>query len=140
MGVPNYRETIARVLFGQRYRPPYDGLSDTDTIHNEEPYNPAVVGIDMDIKRIDRAILAAQEKDFERISVYILREQLAFMENRYNSKIDIHVVSIKRIKHVLQQSADLYESENKPYIAQGGGYLYAVDFNTSKKIDITDKT
>ena len=67
LAMEKYRERLARTILRGSYQSPYEDLTDTDAIHFQAPHFPAAVALDMDIKRMDRALAAAQKRGFSRI-------------------------------------------------------------------------
>ena len=120
MQLPDYRAAIAKAALGGSFRPPYPDAPDTDAIHYAAPHMPAVIAIDMDNKRIDRAIRAAQEKGFAGIAIYVLEEQQAFAVERYGRLgCEVFGLPMDSLRERLEGSISLYEPPLAPYHHEG---------------------
>lgn len=60
MCVPNYREKLAGLMLKGAYQPPPDDAPAWDGMFNGSPF---VVGVDMNLRRIDAAVKFAKKKD-----------------------------------------------------------------------------
>ena len=132
---PDYREAIAKAILKSSYRSPYPNLTDTDTIHHKEPYNPAVVAIDMDVGRIDRAIAGARNIGYEKIAIYALPEQVNFLKSRYSAveAADVMTINLDNIKNVINHSISLYQPPSDLYVTNEGRYFDVSDFSAYRK-------
>ena len=120
MQLPNYREAIAKAALGGSYRAPYPDAPDTDAIHFAAPHMPAVIAIDMDVKRIDRAVESAQAKGCAGIALYVLPEQQAFAVERYGQKgCELFVLPVDSLQERLTGNPSLYEPPLEPYCHEG---------------------
>ena len=120
MQLPNYREAIAKAALGSSYRAPYPDAPDTDAIHYAAPHMPAVIAIDMDVKRIDRAVESARAKGFAGIALYVLAEQQAFAVERYGRKgCEVFVLPVDSLQERLAGNPSLYEPPLEPYCHEG---------------------
>ena len=126
-----YRERLARTILRGSYRPPHEGLTDTDAIHFQAPHLPAVVALDMDIKRIDRAVAVAQERGFSRIVLYALPEQTAFLRGRYGGQADIIAVDAARLNQEIM--TDKPQDRSAPYMMKDGRWVDVANFAVYRK-------
>ncbi len=123
--LPNYREEIARAVMRRSYKPPYRNMPDTDTVHNQQPHYPAVFGLDMDIKRIDRAYEAAIRNGHERIAIYALLDQKDFLTARYGvaGKAEIFYIRPETLTGLFPGRFELQGSPREPYVTPEGRYV-----------------
>ena len=120
MQIPDYRAAIAKAALGGSFRPPYPDAPDTDAIHYAAPHMPAVIAIDMDTKRIDRAIGAAQGKGFAGIALYVLEEQQSFAAERYGQMgCEVFALPMDSLQERLMDRPSLYEPPLAPYHHEG---------------------
>lgn len=135
--IPNYREEISRAILKKNYSPPYEGITDSDTIHvyNNDPRNPAVVAFDMDVNRIDRAVINAQNAGFDKICIYALAEQIPFLKSRYSNtgRADVRGISIDNIKRFLSYNIDLYQPPSTLYVTDEGRCFDVSDITGYRK-------
>ena len=66
MSIPNYRQWASQCLLQAEYEPPPDGQPDWDGMYQGRPF---VMAADMDLRRIDRAIAAAERAEYDCISM-----------------------------------------------------------------------
>ena len=72
MSQPDYRARLARVALKEEYQPPPLDMPVWDAIYRDRPL---VIAADMDLHRLDAAILAAQKRGIKQIAVAALEEQ-----------------------------------------------------------------
>ena len=131
LAMENYRERLARTILRGSYRPPYEGLTDTDAIHFQAPHLPAVVALDLDIKRMDRALVAAQERGFPKLVLYALPEQTAFLRGRYGNQADIIAVDAARLDQEIM--TDKPQDSSMPYMTKDGRWVDIANFAVYRK-------
>ncbi len=127
MAMEHYRERLVKRILRKSYRPPYDALTDTDTIHYQPPYLPAVTALDMDVKRIDRAVLAAKGQGYPKIVLYALPEQVSFLRERYRGAADVIAVDAERLAQDIN-GAKSGQDNARPYITKEGRCIDVADF------------
>lgn len=127
MAMEHYRERLAKRILRKSYRPPYDALPDTDAIHYQPPYLPAAVALDMDVKRIDRAVSAAKGQGYPKIVLYALPEQVSFLRERYRGAADVIAVDAERLAQDIN-GAKSGQDNARPYITKEGRYIDVADF------------
>ena len=132
LGMQDYRQQLAKLILRKSYNPPYDDLPDTDTIHYLAPNNPAVISLDMDIKRIDRAVYSVKEKGFQNTEIYALPEQMPFLKKRYKDMANVIGINTDRLNSDLGFTDNL-KNYAKPFMTQGGQYIDVSDFNLYRK-------
>ena len=132
IAMPQYRERMAKLILRRSYQPPYDGLPDTDAVHYQPPHLPAAITLDMDIKRIDRAIIAAKEQGFPKIVLYALPEQMSFLREHYKGQADVIMVNTAGLEKELGAMRDGQE-KTAPYFTKEGRCIDVADFAVCRK-------
>ena len=79
MGVPNYRELLARIILKSHYIPPPADRAIYDALYQGVPF---VMAADMDLRRIDAAVEAACSDGISQIALAALPEQVEVVLNR----------------------------------------------------------
>ncbi len=79
MGVPNYRELLARIILKSHYVPPPADRAMYDALYQGVPF---VMAADMDLRRIDAALDAARLDGLSQIALAALPEQVEVVLNR----------------------------------------------------------
>ncbi len=131
MAIGHYRERLAKMILRKSCRPPYDALPDTDAIHFQPPYLPAVVALDMDVKRIDRAVSAAKGQGYPKIVLYALPEQAPFLREHYRGAADVIAVDAERLD---KEVGGTNPSGNAvPYVTKEGRCIDVADFSAYRK-------
>ncbi len=132
LAMPRYRERLARLVLRKSYRPPYDALPDTDAIHFRPPHLPAAVTLDMDIKRIDRAVSAAKGQGFPKIVLYALPEQVPFLRERYQGAAEVIAVNAERLDREIGVGDGIPDGA-APYFTAEGRCIDVADFAAYRK-------
>ncbi|MDL2288469.1 hypothetical protein LJC32_03700 [Oscillospiraceae bacterium OttesenSCG-928-F05] len=117
MQMPGYPEVAARAVMGDTYRPPYEAMPDTDTVHPQPPHVPVVMAFDMDIKRTSRALSQAREGGFEQICIVAAPEQTPFLTRRYGEDglAAIHTVTWDTLFGAVSGGLPLYEPSDRVF-------------------------
>lgn len=79
MGVPNYRELLARIILKSHYVPPPANRAMYDALYQGVPF---VMAADMDLRRIDAAVETARSDGISQIALAVLPEQAETVLNR----------------------------------------------------------
>ena len=79
MGVPNYRELLARIILKSHYVPQPADRAMYDALYQGVPF---VMAADMDLRRIDAALNAARSDGLSQIVLAALPEQVETVLNR----------------------------------------------------------
>ena len=79
MGVPNYRELLARIILKSHYVPPPANRTMYDALYQGVPF---IMAADMDLRRIDAALDAARLDGLSQIALAALPEQVEVVLNR----------------------------------------------------------
>lgn len=127
-----YRERLAKGVLRKSYRPPYDTLTDTDAIHYRSPYLPAVVALDLDLKRIDRAVSAAKARGYPKAVLYALPEQVLFLRERYREAADVLAVDAERLDREVGIEGGI-PNGYAPYFTAEGRCIDVADFTVYRK-------
>lgn len=129
MQQPGYRGRLAEAALGARYAPPLPALPDTDAMFMQEEPVPFVTGVDMDLKRLDRAYSYARAAGYPRLAIAALREQLPALGRLYraNGKASLYEISGSILKKAFGPQALLpYEPELIP-LTIGGKPMHVSD-------------
>ena len=78
MGVPNYRELLARIILKSHYVPPPVDRPTYDALYQGVPF---IMAADMDLRRIDTAVEAAPSDGLSQITLAALPEQVEAVLN-----------------------------------------------------------
>lgn len=132
MAMEHYRERLAKMILRKSYRPPYDALPDTDAIHYQPPYLPAAAALDMDVKRIDRAVSAAKGQGYPKIVLYALPEQVSFLRGRYRGAADVIAVDAERLDREINGTKS-GQDHAQPYVTKEGRCIDVADFAAYRK-------
>lgn len=132
LAMPRFRERLAKLVLRKSYRPPYDALPDTDAIHFRPPHLPAAVTLDMDIKRIDRAVSAAKGQGFPKIVLYALPEQVPFLRERYQGAAEVIAVNAERLDREIGVGDGIPDGA-APYFTAEGRCIDVADFAAYRK-------
>ena len=79
LGVPNYRELLARIILKSHYIPPPVNRAMYDAMYQGVPF---VMAADMDLRRIDAAVETARLDGISQIALAALPEQVETVLNR----------------------------------------------------------
>ena len=79
IGVPNYRELLARIILKSHYVPPPANRAMYDALYQGVPF---VMAADMDLRRIDAAVETARSDGISQIALAVLPEQAETVLNR----------------------------------------------------------
>ncbi len=127
MAQEKYRARIAEAAAGTVQNAP----SYCDALLNSQPL---VVAVDMDIKRIDKAIDAARKDGYEKIAIVALHEQFSkFLNRRYKGRAELYEIT-NGIVHCAFPSLGTLRSPSKtPFITAEGRYVDVSDFYENSK-------
>ena len=93
MALPDYRQRLSRAALKGQYAPAPPDVPAWDAMYEGKPF---VVAADMELKRIDAAIQAAQEKGLAPIAMIALKPQFeAVLKKRYREKGLARVFTLK---------------------------------------------
>lgn len=74
MNIPNYRERVTAAALKTHYEAPPKDVPEWDAFYNGIPF---VMAADLDLRRVDAAVRAAQIRGFRQIALAVLEAQIA---------------------------------------------------------------
>ena len=122
MGVPNYRELLARIILKSHYVPPPADRSMYDALYQGVPF---VMATDMDLRRIDAALDAARSDGLSQIALAALPEQVeAVLNRRYREtgKARVFTITESALLELLGSIAP-YTPPDLPFYTSEGSVL-----------------
>ena len=122
MGVPNYRELLARIILKSHYVPPPANRAMYDALYQGVPF---VMAADMNLRRIDAALDAARSSGIPQIALAALPEQVeAVLNRRYREtgKARVFTITDAALRELLGSIAP-YAPPDLPFYTSEGGVL-----------------
>ena len=122
MGVPNYRELLARIILKSHYVPPPAGQPMYDALYQGVPF---VMAADMDLRRIDAAVETARSDGISQIALAALPEQVeAVLNRRYREtgKARVFTITDAALRELLGSTAP-YTPPDLPFYTSEGSVL-----------------
>ena len=122
MGVPNYRELLARIILKSHYVPPPADRSMYDALYQGVPF---VMAADMDLRRIDAAVETARSDGISQIALAALPEQVeAVLNRRYREtgKARVFTITDAALRELLGSTAP-YAPPDLPFYTSEGSVL-----------------
>ena len=122
MGVPNYRELLARIILKSHYVPPPADRSMYDALYQGVPF---VMAADMDLRRIDAAVETARSDGISQIALAALPEQVeAVLNRRYREtgKARVFTITDAALRELLGSTAP-YTPPDLPFYTSEGSVL-----------------
>ena len=122
MGVPNYRELLARIILKSHYVPPSADRSMYDALYQGVPF---VMAADMDLRRIDAAVETARSDGISQIALAALPEQVeAVLNRRYREtgKARVFTITESALRELLGSTAP-YAPPDLPFYTSEGSVL-----------------
>ena len=122
MGVPNYRELLARIILKSHYVPPPADRSMYDALYQGVPF---VMAADMDLRRIDAALDAARSDGLSQIALAALPEQVeAVLNRRYREtgKARVFTITDAALRELLGSTVP-YAPPDLPFYTSEGSVL-----------------
>ena len=122
MGVPNYRELLARIILKSHYVPPPVDRPTYDALYQGVPF---IMAADMDLRRIDTAVEAAPSDGLSQIALAALPEQVeAVLNRRYREtgKARVFTITESALRELLGSTAP-YTPPDLPFYTSEGGVL-----------------
>ncbi len=127
---PDFRDKLARLALGCRYAPPPRDLPGTDALYQGK--YPVIIGVDMDVSRIQKICQSVRETGYPNAIVIAFREQLpALARLCVSSRPELFGTSWETALERFGLS--LYEPPPGAYPAQKGGYLHASALQANRK-------
>lgn len=125
MAVPNYREKLARFMLNNAYQPPPKDEPAWDALFNGSPF---VIGVDMNLRRIDTAIKTAKKKGCLPILLAALDGQgEAVLLSRYKDTglATVYKVTERVLSALLEREPSLYDPPRTQYLTGKGDVVDA---------------
>lgn len=122
IGVPNYRELLARIILKSHYVPPPVDQSMYDALYQGVPF---VMAADMDLRRVDAAVETALSDGLSQIVLAALPEQVETVLNRrYRETGTARVFTITEsaLRELLGSTAP-YAPPDLPFYTSEGSVL-----------------
>ena len=133
MSIPNYRQWASQCLLQAEYEPPPDGQPDWDGMYQGRPF---VMAADMDLRRIDRAIAAAERAGYDCISMAAMDVQgQEVLQPRYmdTGKARLYVWSQEAEAATFGEPFLPSPTTNKPFMTEKGEYVDAPLIQADRK-------
>lgn len=122
MGVPNYRELLARIILKSHYIPPPADRAIYDALYQGVPF---VMAADMDLRRIDAAVEAACSDGISQIALAALPEQVETVLNRRyreTGRARVFTITESALRELLESTAP-YTPPDLPFYTSEGSVL-----------------
>ena len=122
MGVPNYRELLARIILKSHYVPPPAGRPMYDALYQGVPF---VMAADMDLRRIDAVVEMAHSDGPSQIALAALPEQVETVLNRRyreTGKARVFTITDAALRELLGSTAP-YAPPDLPFYTSEGSVL-----------------
>ena len=122
MGVPNYRELLARIILKSHYVPPPADRTMYDAMYQGAPF---VMAADMNLRRIDAAVETARSDGLSQIVLAALPEQVETVLNRRyreTGKARVFTITESALRELLGSTAP-YAPPDLPFYTLEGSVL-----------------
>lgn len=123
MAQPDYRTRLARAALKDKYQP--SAIPAWDALFQEMPF---VIAADMDLRRLDAAVHAAQEQGMERIAVAALEQQaktVLFPRYRDTGLARVFVLNGETISEVTGRPPAPYRPPRTQFLTKKGDVVDA---------------
>ena len=125
MAQPDYRRRLARAALKSQYRPPPQEVPEWDALFRDRPF---VMAADMDLKRVDAAISAAQANGQPSIALAALEEQVkTVFLHRYRDKglAQVFTLTEGALAELGCGAGSLRPSIRRPFWTEKGDVVHA---------------
>ena len=122
LGIPNYRELLARIILKSHYVLPPADRSMYDALYQGVPF---VMAADMDLRRIDAVVEAAHSDGLSQIALAALPEQVETVLNRRyreTGKARVFTITESALRELLGSTVP-YTPPDLPFYTSEGGVL-----------------
>ena len=122
MGVPNYRELLARIILKSHYVPPPADRMMYDALYQGVPF---IMAADMNLRRIDAAVEVARSDGISQIALAALPEQVETVLNRRyreTGKARVFTITESALRELLGSIAP-YTPPDLPFYTSEGSVL-----------------
>ena len=122
LGVPNYRELLAKIILKAHYIPPPADRAMYDALYQGVPF---VMAADMNLRHIDAAVEAARSDGISQIALAALPEQVETVLNRRyreTGKARVFTITESALRELLGSIVP-YTPPDLPFYTSEGGVL-----------------
>ncbi len=122
LGVPNYRELLAKIILKSHYVPPPTDRAMYDALYQGVPF---IMMADMDLRRVDAALNAARSDGLSQIALAALPEQVETVLNRRyreTGKARVFTITDAALRELLGSTAP-YTPPDLPFYTSEGSVL-----------------
>ena len=122
LGVPNYRELLAKIILKSHYVPPPADRAMYDALYQGVPF---VMAADMDLRRFDAVVETARSDGLSQIALAALPEQVdAVLNHRYREtrKARVFTITDAALRELLGDTAP-YAPPDLPFYTSEGSVL-----------------
>ena len=122
LGIPNYRELLARIILKSHYVPPPANRAMYDALYQGVPF---VMAADMNLRRVDAAVDAARSDGLSQIALAALPEQAETILNRRyreTGKARVFTITESALRELLGNTAP-YAPPDLPFYTSEGSVL-----------------
>ena len=133
MSVPDYRRWFSQGVLRAEYEPPPKDCPDWDAIFREAPF---VMAADMDLRRIDRAIEAAERLGYPSVSMAAMdaqAEEVLYPRYADTGKAKVFVWTAEMEEELFGERLKLRAPENRPFKNAKGDYVDAPLIQADRK-------
>ena len=133
MAVPNYRENLARLMLKSAYHPPPKDVPAWDALYKGRPF---VIGVDMNLRRIDAAIKIAKKRECLPMSLAALDGQGdSVLLSRYKDTglATVYKVTGSILTELLGRPPSFYIPPRTQYLTEKGDVVDAPLIQTAGK-------
>ena len=125
MAVPNYREKLARLMLRDDYQPPPKDVPAWDGMFDGSPF---VLGVDMNLRRIDAAIRIAKQRGCMPIllaALYGQGDAVLLSSYKDTGLADVFTVTEPILTDLLGREPELYKPPRTQYVTEKGDVVDA---------------
>lgn len=124
MSVPEYRQWISRMVLGDKYEEVDGEVEEWDAMYDGKPF---VVAVDMELRRIDSAVKAAEEQGYNQITIIGFKTQAeTVLYPRYRDTGRARVFTFtEEAEKDLMTTLGIGEINQEPYVTEKGDVLDA---------------
>ena len=122
LGIPNYRELLAKIILKSHYVPPPADRAMYDALYQGVPF---VMAADMNLRRIDAAVETARSDGLSQIALAALPKQVeAVLNRRYREtgKARVFTITESALRELLGSTVP-YTPPDLPFYTSEGGVL-----------------
>ena len=133
MSQPGYREQLTRIALKAKYTPPPKEFPDCDALFDGAPF---LLAADMDLRRIDAAVIAARERGCRPVVLAALEAQAeAVLYSRYRDtgRARVFTLTEQALKEFLGNGATLYDPSHEQFVTAKGEVIDAPLIQTHRK-------